>query len=129
MYQIYNKYCSELFNNKLLNLFDLFGLKNHIKALKNIKTEEEKKEEEKNNKRVNLDKIAIKEIEKQIKKQKPTMSIGGKFSCVVLRINKNKSFDLKEGNLIKIKMFNVGFSFEMFNTNENNNNDNKNKKK
>ena len=129
MYQIYNKYCSELFNNKLLNLFDLFGLKNHIKALKNIKTEEEKKEEEKNNKRVNLDKIAIKEIEKQLKKQKPTMSIGGKFSCIVLRINKNKSFDLKEGNLIKIKMFNVGFSFEMFNTNENNNNDNRNKKK
>ena len=129
MYQIYNKYCSELFNNKLINLFDLFGLKNHIKAFKNIKTEEEKKEEEnKINKKINFDKKAIKEIAKQIKKQKPKMSIGGKFSCLILKINKNKSFDLKEGNLIKMKMFNVGFSFEMFNTDENNdiNNNEKN---
>ena len=125
MYQIYDKYCSELFNNKLLNLFDIFGLKNHIKALKNIKTDEEKKEEEnKMNKKINYDKKAIKEIEKEFKKKKPKMSIGGKFSCLILRINKNKSFDLKEGNLIKIKMFNVGFSFEMFNAEENNNNAN-----
>ena len=65
MYQIYDKYCSELFNNKLLNLFDIFGLKNHIKAFKNIKTDEEKKEdEEKKNKKLNFEKKAIKEIEK-----------------------------------------------------------------
>ena len=127
MYQIYDKYCSELFNNKLLNLFDIFGLKNHIKAFKNIKTDEEKKEdEEKKNKKLNFDKKAIKEIEKQIKKQKPKMSIGGKFSSLILKINKNKSFDLKEGNLIKIKMTNVGFSFEMFNTDENNDINNNN---
>ena len=127
MYQIYDKYCSELFNNKLLNLFDIFGLKYHIKAFKNIKTDEEKKEdEEKKNKKLNFDKKAIKEIEKQIKKQKPKMSIGGKFSSLILKINKNKSFDLKEGNLIKIKMTNVGFSFEMFNTDENNDINNNN---
>ena len=131
MYQIYDKYCSELFNNKLINLFDLFGLKNHIKALKNIKTEEEKKEEEKNNinnnnKKINQDKKVIKEIEKQMNKKKPKMSVGGKFSCIVLNINKNKSFDLKEGNLVKMKMLNVSFSFEMFDTDDNNNNNTNN---
>ena len=59
MYQIYDKYCSELFNNKLINLFDLFGLKNHIKALKNIKTEEEKKEEEKKTENVGWGKVLL----------------------------------------------------------------------
>ena len=118
MYQIYTKYCNDLFNNKLVNLFDLFGLKNHIKALKNIETEEEKKEKDFNDKRMSFDQKEIKEIQRQMNKKKPNMSIGGKISSLVININKNKSFDAKEGNLMKIKMMNIGVSLEMFNTDE-----------
>lgn len=118
MYQIYDKYCNDLFQNKLINLFDLFGLKNHIKALKNIKTDEEKKEDELNNKKINFDKKAIKELERQMMKKKPNMSIGGKISCCEININRNKSFDEEEGNLFKIKMVDIGVSLEMFDTEE-----------
>ena len=37
-----------------------------------------------------------------------------------MRINKNKSFDEEEGNLVKMKMENVSVSLEMFDTNEEN---------
>ena len=128
MYQIYNKYCSDLYNNKLINLFEIFGLKNHIKAFKNIQTEEENKEEELNDKKINFDKRAIKEIERQMMKKKPNMSIGGMISSLELNINKNKSFDEEEGNLVKMKMENVSVSLEMFDTNEENININNNNK-
>ena len=118
MYQIYDKYCNDLFQNKLINLFDLFGLKNHIKALKNIKTDEEKKEDELINKKMDFDKKAIKEIERQMMKKKPNMSIGGKISCFEININRNKSFDEEEGNLFKIKMVDIGVSLEMFDSND-----------
>ena len=129
MYQIYDKYCRDLFNNKLINLFDLFGLKNHIKAYKNINTDEEKKDDIVLNKKISFDKKAIKEIERQMNKKRPNMSIGGRISCCVINLNKNKSFDEEEGNLAKIKLDNIGLSFEMFDTNENeevNNNKDKN---
>ena len=127
MYQIYDKYCKDIFNNKLINLFDLFGLKNHIKVYKNLNTEEDKKEDELIlNKKISSDKKAIKEIEKQMNKRKPNMSIGGKISCCVINLNKNKSFDEEEGNLVKIKMVDVGASLEMFDTNQDNDSDNKN---
>jgi len=124
MYQIYDKYSKDLFNNKLINLFDLFGLKNHIKALKNINNDEERKDsgDINYNKKISFDKKAIKEIEKQIMKKKPNMSIGGKVSCCVININKNKSFDEDEGNLIKIKINDIGVSLEMFDTDDNINN-------
>ena len=58
-------------------------------------------------------------------KKKPNMSIGGKISCWIININKNKSFDENEGNLVKIKMNDISVSLEMFNTDDNNINNNK----
>ena len=84
--------------------------------LKNIETEEEKKEKDFNDKRMSFDQKEIKEIQRQMNKKKPNMSIGGKISSLVININKNKSFDAKEGNLMKIKMMNIVVYLEMFNT-------------
>ena len=126
MYQIYDKYCTDLFNNKLINLFDLFGLKNLIKAFKNIETDEEKIENKEIDKKISYDKKALKEIGQQMMKKKPNMSIGGKISCLIININKNKSFDENEGNLVKIKMNDISVSLEMFNTDDNNINNNNN---
>ena len=67
---------------------------------------------------MSFDQKEIKEIQRQMNKKKPNMSIGGKISSLVININKNKSFDAKEGNLMKIKMMNIGVSLEMFNTDE-----------
>ena len=55
-------------------------------------------------------------------KKKPNMSIGGKISCCDININRNKSFDEEEGNLIKIKMVDIGVSLDMFDTSENKDN-------
>ena len=122
MYQIFDKYCGDLYNNKLLNLFDLFGLKNHFQLLKNMNTEDDnqRKIEEQNSSKINKNKKEIQEIKEKLDK-KPNMSIGGRIISCVININKNGTFDEKEGNLIKIKMVNLGVNLEMFSD------DNKNK--
>ena len=124
MYQIFDKFCGDLYNNKLVNLFDLFGLKNHFQLLKNINPEEytQYKAEEQNNSKINKNKKEIQEIKEKLE-NKPKMSIGGRIVSCVININKNGTFEEKEGNLIKIKMVNLGVNLDMFDE------DNKNNKK
>ena len=121
MYQIFNKYCGDLFNNKLINLFDLFGLKNHFLVLKQLNKEEENKE--KNPKIIN-NKQKLQDIKKQIN-VKPSMYIGGRIASCVININKNGTFEEREGNLIKLKIVNIGVSLDMFSGDVNDNNKNK----
>ena len=119
MYQIFDKYCGELYKNKLLNLFELFGLKNHFQLLKNIDDGNEIKIDIQNSSKINKNEQEIQEI-KQNLNNKPSMSVGGRIISCVININKNGTFDEKEGNLIKIKMVNIGLNLEMFSDDNNN---------
>ena len=124
MYQIYDKYCSDLYTSKLVTLFDLFGLKNHFMLLKKIDNgEENQKIAPINNSKINKTKQEIKDIKKELE-NKPSISIGGRINTCVININKNGTFEEKEGNLIKIKMVNIGVNLEMFSEIENNNKNN-----
>ena len=116
MYQIFDKYCGNLYNNKLINLFDLFGLKNHFQTLKNINNEEQNQNQY-TNKIINKDKKELQEIKERY--MEPSIHIGGKISSCVININKNGTFEEKEGNLIKIKLVNTGIDLEMFSNNDN----------
>ena len=122
MYQIFDKFCGDLYNNKLLNLFDLFGLKNHFQLLKKINIEEENGviKDKQNNLKINKDKKELREIKKELN-NKPLISVGGKIISCVININKKGVFMEKELNLIKIKCVNIGVNLEMFNDDNNNN--------
>ena len=121
MYQIYDKYCHDLYTNKLVNLFDMFGLKNHFMLLKKIDNGEENQGiMPVNSSKINKDKQEIQEIKQKLD-NKPSLSIGGRIISCVININKNGTFEEKEGNLIKIKMVNIGVNLEMFSENEDNN--------
>ena len=122
MYQIFDKYCGDLYNNKLLNLFDLFGLKNHFQLLKSINPEDANQNiiEFQNSSKINKTKIELQEIKQKLD-NKPSISIGGRINSCVININKNGTFEEKEGNLIKIKMVNIGINLEMFDNNNSNN--------
>jgi hypothetical protein len=120
MYQIYDKYCSELYNNKLVNLFDLFGLKNHFQALNKLNVEEENKNPPEI---VNKDKQELQEIKQKFLEEKPSIHLGGKINKCVINLNKNGTFEENEGNLIKIIILNIGLDLEMFSNNDKNKED------
>ena len=120
MYQIFEKYCRDLHNNKLINLFDLFGLKNHFQALNKLNVEEENKNPPKI---VNKDKQEIQEIKQKFMDEKPSIHLGGKINKCVININKNGTFEENEGNLIKIIILNIGLDLEMFSNNDKNKED------
>ena len=128
MYQIFNQFCGDLYKNKLINLFDFFGLKNHYLTLNQMNNEEEN-----NNKYMTSNKINKSQKEfQQIKKEigiKPSIYMGGSIASCVININKNGTFEEKEGNLIKLKLVNLGLTFEMFSDNDNDNTKNKDKEK
>jgi hypothetical protein len=120
MYQIYDKYCSELYNNKLVNLFDLFGLKNHFQALNKLNVEEENKNPPEI---VNKDKQELQEIKQKFLEEKPSIHLGGKINKCDINLNKNGTFEENEGNLIKIIILNIGLDLEMFSNNDKNKED------
>ena len=120
MYQIFDKYCSDMYNNKLINLFDLFGLKNHFQALNKLNFEDESQNPPKI---VNKDKQELQEIKQKFLDEKPSIHLGGKINSCVININKNGTFEEKEGNLIKIKILNIGLDLEMFNITDKNKED------
>ena len=125
MYQIFDKFCGDLYKNKLINLFDLFGLKNHYLALNQLNIEEGHNKYMAN--KISKNEKELQEIKKEIN-NKPFIYIGGRIASCVINLNKNGTFEEKEGNLIKLKLVNLGLNFEMFSDNDNNNNDNNNKK-
>ena len=115
MYQIFDKFCGDLYSNKLLNLFDLFGLKYHFQLLNDINSEDynQIKFIEQNSSKINKNKKEIQEIKEKLDR-KPNMSIGGRIVSCVININKNGTFEEREGNLIKIKMVNLVVNLDMF---------------
>jgi len=120
MYQIFDKYCSDLYKSKLINLFDLFGLKNHFQALNKLNFEDENQNAPKI---VNKDKQELQEIKQKFLDEKPFIHLGGKINKCVININKNGTFEEKEGNLIKILILNIGLDLEMFSNNDKNKED------
>ena len=111
MYQIVDKFSKDIYLNKISNLFDLFGLKNHLNILYNIDGINDIK-----NENIKLNK----ENEKIYQEIKPSFSMGGRINKCIININKNGTFDENEGNLLKIKLTKIGVIFEMFDSSNNN---------
>ena len=122
MYQIFDKYCGDLYNNKIINLFDMFGIKSHYVLLKKLNLEEDIPLNQNNN--VKKEKNRLEEIKKELN-NKPSISIGGRIASCVININKNGTFEEKEGNLMKIKIVNIGVNLDMFSDDNNGNNEKK----